>query len=211
MIAHALRAAGDDPAWIVGGVIPQLGGNAGGGDGLARRRGRRVRPVGVRAPAAGRGRDERRARPPRDLRLGRGAARRARRVARGRPGEPSAAGSWRRTTARSPCRARTTARTRPARSRRSSGSASTRRAARAGIASFTGAERRLELVGERGGVTVIDDYGHNPTELRAALGTARERDRGAARGGVRARTSSSGRVTCTASSATRSGSPTSRS
>ena len=37
-----------------------------------------------------------------------------------------------------------------------------------------GAERRLQLVGERGGVTVIDDYGHNPTELRAALGTARE-------------------------------------
>ena len=33
MIAYALRETGNDPAWIVGGVIPQLGGNAGGGDG----------------------------------------------------------------------------------------------------------------------------------------------------------------------------------
>ena len=33
--------------------------------------------------------------------------------------------------------------------------------------------RRLELVGERGGVTVYDDYGHNPTELEVTLRTAR--------------------------------------
>ena len=33
MIACALREAGNDPAWIVGGVVPQLGGNAGTGDG----------------------------------------------------------------------------------------------------------------------------------------------------------------------------------
>jgi UDP-N-acetylmuramate--alanine ligase len=42
------------------------------------------------------------------------------------------------------------------------------------IASFTGVGRRFELVGERGGVRVIDDYGHNPTEIAAALETARE-------------------------------------
>ena len=35
--------------------------------------------------------------------------------------------------------------------------------------------RRFELVGERGGVAVYDDYGHNPTELRVTLETARER------------------------------------
>jgi UDP-N-acetylmuramate--alanine ligase len=45
--------------------------------------------------------------------------------------------------------------------------------AAAALARFTGADRRFQLVGERGGVTVIDDYGHNPTELRAALETAR--------------------------------------
>jgi UDP-N-acetylmuramate--alanine ligase len=41
------------------------------------------------------------------------------------------------------------------------------------LSRFAGADRRFQLVGERGGVTVIDDYGHNPTEIRAALGTAR--------------------------------------
>ena len=47
--------------------------------------------------------------------------------------------------------------------------------AEAALASFAGAERRFEVVGQRAGVTVIDDYGHNPTELRAALETARGR------------------------------------
>jgi UDP-N-acetylmuramate--alanine ligase len=42
------------------------------------------------------------------------------------------------------------------------------------IAGFSGVGRRFELVGERGGVRVIDDYGHNPTEIAAALRTARE-------------------------------------
>ena len=45
-------------------------------------------------------------------------------------------------------------------------------------ARFTGADRRFELVGERGGVAVYDDYGHNPTEMRATLETARERTAG---------------------------------
>jgi UDP-N-acetylmuramate--alanine ligase len=33
---------------------------------------------------------------------------------------------------------------------------------------FAGVHRRLELVGERGGYCVIDDYGHNPAKLEAA-------------------------------------------
>src|SRR4029079_9530669 len=33
MIAFGLREAGDDPAWIIGGIVPQLGGNAGTGAG----------------------------------------------------------------------------------------------------------------------------------------------------------------------------------
>jgi UDP-N-acetylmuramate--alanine ligase len=33
MIAYALRETGRDPAWIIGGVVPQLGGNAGTGAG----------------------------------------------------------------------------------------------------------------------------------------------------------------------------------
>ena len=41
------------------------------------------------------------------------------------------------------------------------------------IAGFAGVGRRFELVGERGGVRVVDDYAHNPTEIGAALATAR--------------------------------------
>ncbi|MGH3064769.1 MAG: UDP-N-acetylmuramate--L-alanine ligase [Gaiellaceae bacterium] len=42
------------------------------------------------------------------------------------------------------------------------------------IVAFAGVARRFELVGERGGVRVIDDYAHNPTEIEATLSTARE-------------------------------------
>lgn len=43
------------------------------------------------------------------------------------------------------------------------------------LATFTGTARRFELKGEAGGITVIDDYAHNPTELRATLAAARAR------------------------------------
>jgi UDP-N-acetylmuramate--alanine ligase len=39
---------------------------------------------------------------------------------------------------------------------------------------FRGAARRFELVGESGGVAVYDDYGHHPSEVRAAIDAARE-------------------------------------
>ncbi len=38
---------------------------------------------------------------------------------------------------------------------------------------FGGAERRFQIIGEAGGITVIDDYAHHPTEVRATLTTAR--------------------------------------
>ncbi|MDR1776080.1 MAG: UDP-N-acetylmuramate--L-alanine ligase [Actinomycetes bacterium] len=43
-------------------------------------------------------------------------------------------------------------------------------AAAAALAQFAGVHRRFELVGEHDGVTVIDDYGHHPTEIAATLG-----------------------------------------
>lgn len=43
-------------------------------------------------------------------------------------------------------------------------------AARA-LADFTGLRRRLELVGTRNGITVIDDFGHNPDKISATLDT----------------------------------------
>lgn len=42
-------------------------------------------------------------------------------------------------------------------------------------AEFTGARRRFELVGEAAGVTVMDDYAHHPTEVRAMVSAARQR------------------------------------
>ena len=42
-----------------------------------------------------------------------------------------------------------------------------------GLASFTGTKRRFELKGEVGGVKVIDDYGHHPTEVNVTLTTAK--------------------------------------
>ena len=43
-----------------------------------------------------------------------------------------------------------------------------------GFAKFTGVKRRFTKVGEVDGVTVIDDYGHHPVEIRAVLAAARE-------------------------------------
>ena len=44
---------------------------------------------------------------------------------------------------------------------------------RAGIAEYRGVDRRFQLRGEAAGVTIIDDYGHHPTEVRATLAAAR--------------------------------------
>lgn len=39
------------------------------------------------------------------------------------------------------------------------------------LASFEGISRRLELVGTRGGITIIDDFAHNPDKIAASLKT----------------------------------------
>jgi UDP-N-acetylmuramate--alanine ligase len=43
------------------------------------------------------------------------------------------------------------------------------------LATFRGAGRRFEILGQVEGVTVIDDYGHHPTEIKATLQAARAR------------------------------------
>jgi UDP-N-acetylmuramate--alanine ligase len=43
----------------------------------------------------------------------------------------------------------------------------------AALAEFRGAERRFEQRGVIGGITVVDDYGHHPTEIAAVLAAAR--------------------------------------
>jgi UDP-N-acetylmuramate--alanine ligase len=46
-------------------------------------------------------------------------------------------------------------------------------AIQAGLAAFAGVDRRLQRRGEAGGVLVMDDYGHHPTEIKATLETLR--------------------------------------
>ena len=43
-----------------------------------------------------------------------------------------------------------------------------------GLGNFRGVDRRFQQRGQARGVTVVDDYGHHPTEIRATLAAARE-------------------------------------
>jgi UDP-N-acetylmuramate--alanine ligase len=45
---------------------------------------------------------------------------------------------------------------------------------RTGLDQFRGVDRRFQLRGQAAGVSVIDDYGHHPTEIRATLAAARQ-------------------------------------
>ena len=49
---------------------------------------------------------------------------------------------------------------------------------RAALANFKGVNRRFTKVGEVGGVTIIDDYGHHPVEIAAVLKAARQATEG---------------------------------
>ena len=40
---------------------------------------------------------------------------------------------------------------------------------RAGVQTYSGVDRRMQVRGEAGGAIVLDDYGHHPTEIRATL------------------------------------------
>jgi len=44
---------------------------------------------------------------------------------------------------------------------------------REGLAQYRGVDRRFQVKGVEQGVTVVDDYGHHPTEIRATLAAAR--------------------------------------
>ena len=174
MIAFALGETGNDPAWIIGGVVPQLGGNAGAGSGW----------LVVEGDESDRSVLELR---PRlavltnielDHHASYGSLAELRdaldtwlagvpEVVRGTELEPA-----------------TFPLAVPGEHNRLNAAAAHAALVRAGVAPdeaesalgrFAGADRRFQLLGERGGVTVVDDYGHNPTELRAALSTARER------------------------------------
>jgi UDP-N-acetylmuramate--alanine ligase len=45
---------------------------------------------------------------------------------------------------------------------------------REALEAFRGVDRRFQLRGESGGIAIVDDYGHHPTEIKATLAAARQ-------------------------------------
>lgn len=173
MIAFVLRELGLDPAWIVGGVVPQLGGNAGAGEGwLVVEGDESDRSIGLLRPEIA---------VVTNVELDHHAAyaseaelttffedwlQGAPHVIRGWELEPAdlelaVPGEHNRRNAASALATLELA-------------GVARAAAEDVLRRFTGVGRRFELVGTRGGVRVIDDYAHNPTEIAATLRTARD-------------------------------------
>jgi UDP-N-acetylmuramate--alanine ligase len=172
MIAFVLEETGRDPAWIIGGIVPQLGGNAGVGAGwLVVEGDESDRSIASLAPQVA---------VVTNIELDHHATfashaelcaffddwlRTVPRVVRGWELPPvelelAVPGDHNRQNAAAALAALELA-------------GVPRLEAEAAIVRFTGAGRRFELVGAHGGITVYDDYGHNPTELEATLRTAR--------------------------------------
>ena len=183
MIAFALRETGRDPSWIVGGEVPQLGANAGAGEGwLVVEGDESDRSVAALHPRVAVILNV-------DLdhhsefaslaeveEFLAGWAATVPEVVRGWELEPLDAelgipGQHNRRNAAAAAAALELV-------------GVPRTEAVAALASFRGVGRRFELVGEVRGVEVFDDYAHNPEKLRAALATARSRARERGRGRV---------------------------
>lgn len=174
MIAYVLRELGRDPAFLIGGEVPQLGGNAGTGEGTLVVEGdesdRTIESLRPRVAVVLNV----------DLDHHSTFASRAEveelfdrwlanvpEVVRGDALEPvdfelSVPGEHNRLNAAAALAALE--------------HAGVRRADAVGpLADFRGVGRRLEVRGEIGGVTLVDDYAHNPPKVAAALGALRER------------------------------------
>jgi UDP-N-acetylmuramate--alanine ligase len=173
MIAYVLARLGRDPAFAIGGDIPQLGGNAGAGDGWfvvegdeSDRTVAALRPrVGVvlnveldhHAEFASRAEveslfDEWLSRVPHVVRAAELEPVEFELAIPGKHNRVNAAAAL---AALEHC-------------------GISRREAKPHVVDYKGATRRFELRGDAGGVRVYDDYAHHPTEIAATLATARE-------------------------------------
>jgi len=177
MITFVLAELGLDPAWLIGGEIPQLGGNAGAGEGWLVVEGdesdrtiERLRPeVAVvtnieldhHATFASAAEVEE---------LFERWLAQVPQVVRGWDLEPTALelavpGEHNRRNAAAALAALELA-------------GVARADAEPVLARFRGAGRRFEVIGERDGITVVDDYAHHPSEIAATIAAARERTDG---------------------------------
>jgi UDP-N-acetylmuramate--alanine ligase len=177
MIAFVLAETGRDPAWIIGGIVPQLGGNAGVGSGwLVVEGDESDRSIGSLVP---------RIAVITNIELDHHATYASEAELRAFFDDwlrtiPHVVRSWELAPAALELGV-------PGEHNRQNAAAALaalelagvpRPEAERAIVGFRGVGRRLELVGEVAGVRVYDDYGHNPTELEATLRTARSLTRG---------------------------------
>jgi UDP-N-acetylmuramate--alanine ligase len=177
MIAFALRETGRDPSWVVGGEVPQLGANAGAGEGWLVVEG----DESDRSVAALRPRLAVVTNVDLDHHTEFGSRAEVEELFERWLAEvPDVVRGWE----LEPLDAELVV---PGEHNRRNAAAAVaalefigvpRDEAVAALARFRGVGRRFELVGEAGGVSVVDDYAHNPEKLRAALATARERTAG---------------------------------
>ena len=171
MIAFVLRETGGDPAWLVGAPVPQLGANAGSGEGWLVVEGDESDRTVFGLPATIAvitnveldHHSEFASLAELESEFARWAAR-AEHVVRDAPaweGELALPGGHNRRNAGAALAALELAGVQ-------------REAAASVLARFTGTGRRFE-VSEAAGLTLVDDYGHHPTELAATIEAVRER------------------------------------
>jgi UDP-N-acetylmuramate--alanine ligase len=177
MIAFTLSELGLDPAWLVGGEIPQLGGNAGAGEGWlvvegdeSDRTVERLRPEIAVVTNVELDHHSTFASAAEVAELFERWLETAPQVVRGWELEPvsfelALPGVHNRSNAATALAALELA-------------GVGRADAEPALARFRGAGRRFELVGAASGVTVVDDYAHHPSEIEATVAAARERTDG---------------------------------
>jgi UDP-N-acetylmuramate--alanine ligase len=177
MIAFALRETGRDPSWIVGGEVPQLGANAGAGEGWLVVEG----DESDRSVAALRPRIAVVTNIDLDHHATFGSRAEVEALFDGWLADvPDVVRGWE----LEPVDIELAV---PGTHNRLNAAAALAALERAGVpgdvaadalARFAGVGRRFERVGEAAGVSVYDDYAHNPAKLAAALATARARAKG---------------------------------
>ena len=177
MIAYVLHELGHDPAWIIGGVVPQLGGNAGVGEGwLVVEGDESDRSIALLRPEIA---------VLTNIELDHHAAFASTAELESffeewAAGVPNVVRSWE----LEPVPFKLAV---PGEHNRMNAAAALaaldlagllRSDAESALARFAGVGRRFELVADRGGVRVYDDYAHNPTEIEVTLETARQQTEG---------------------------------
>jgi UDP-N-acetylmuramate--alanine ligase len=174
MIAFALRELGRDPAWLIGGEVPQLDGNAGAGRGWLVVEGDESDRTVERLPA--------RIAVVTNVELDHHAeyaseAEVAELLTRWLESAPAAVRGWE----LEPATVRLAV---PGDHNRRNAATALAALELAGVAAaeaapvlarFEGVGRRFQHVGEAGGVAVVDDYAHHPSEIAATISAARER------------------------------------